>query len=264
VARRRGWIAIAGLGGIFAVNVNGCSLIGLGVGTAIDTRASLHEQLRGGEMVRVPAGSRVVLLLDDSTRVRGVYLGSERITDQEYRPVYGAWRANHPRAAGFPEIGESIQVTDGGKGVFRAFVAEGVEFQSWRLRPVPFDRDGWLVRSDGSRLHLYDVRDLALAGELPIATALRIDTDRGERRIAVDRVALVETPSSGRAALAGFLVGLAADAMIVIAIRDATRGPSCSVAPDIGTGWYSRASRPARSPERVVPEAPQREPIALR
>ena len=235
--RRRGWIALAGLGAFFAVHIEGCSLIGLTTGAAIDANTPRFQQVSASELVRVSPGSRVTLLLHDSTRVRGVYRGATRIADDDYRIVYDAWRAHHPRGASFPEIGEPVELKPGGKGAFRAFVAEGVEIQSRRLGATSLDRDGWLVRRDGSRLDLLEARDLALAGELPIATALRIETDQGERRIALDRVALVDAHTVRHAALSGFLVGLAADAMVVTVVRSsAPHGDGCT-GPPIDFGW---------------------------
>lgn len=248
--RRRGWIAIAGLGAIFAVHVNGCSLMGLATGAMIDAKAPRLQQIRASELVRVSPGSRVTILLDDSTFVRGTYRGSTRLADDAYRVIYEIWRATHPRGPSFPEIGEPVELNPGGKGAFGGFVAEGVELESrrWGSTATPFDRDGWLERRDGSRLDLWEVRDLALAGDLPIATALRIETEGGERRIALDRVALIAASTSRHAARTGFLVGLAADAMIVaMAAGIASQSQGCTIAPDVGTGWYSRVSRPATS-----------------
>lgn len=108
MGRRRSWIAVAALGAVFAVHVNGCSLIGLTAGAMLDADKPRYQQLRGSEMVRVLPGSHVQLLLDDSTWVVGIYRGSARIADDEYRPVYDAWGAHHPRGASFPQIGEPV------------------------------------------------------------------------------------------------------------------------------------------------------------
>ena len=126
----------------------------------------------------------------------------------------------------------------GGWEIFRAFVAEGIETDNWRDVPTGYDRGGWLARRDGSRLDLLEVREIALAGDLPIATALRVKTDLGELRIAVDSVKMIDASTVRHAALNGFIVGLAADAIIVAtAVSRNTRTESTGCQPTSTPGW---------------------------
>lgn len=247
MSRRRSWIAIAALGALFAVHVNSCSLINLAVGWRMDARKPRYEELRASELVRVSPGEHITLLLDDSTRVAGVYLGAAPIADAEYRAVYDAWRGRHPRGPAFPEIGESVQLKPGGKGTFNAFVAEGVELQSRRFGKSTYERKGWMVRRDGSKLDLIEVRDLSLSGELPLATALRMETDAGERSIPVNRIAMIGATPARHAALKGFLVGLGADVLVVAVVAGVQSSGGCSFSPNIDLGGFSDRS-PAADP----------------
>lgn len=246
--RHRSWIAIVALGAIFAVHVNSCSLINLAVGWRIDARRPRYEELRASELVRVSPGEQITLLLDDSTRVSGAYLGSAHIADAEYRVTYDAWRGRHLRGPAFPEIGELVQLKLGGKGAFNAFVAEGVELQSRRFGRSTYERKGWMLRHDGSKLDMIEVRDLSLSGELPMATALRMRTDAGERSIPVNRIAMIGATPARHAAMKGFLVGLAADVLVIAAITDVlTQSDGCGVSPNINFGgFYDRS--PAADP----------------
>ena len=248
MSRRRSWLAIAGLGALFAVHVNSCSLINLAVGWRMDARRPRYEELRASQLVRVSPGEHITLLLDDSTRVSGVYRGSAHIADAEYRAVYNAWRGRHPRGPAFPEIGEPVQLKPGGKGTFNAFVAEGVELQSRRLGRSTYERKSWMVRHDGSKLDLIEVRDLLLSGELPLATALRMDTNEGERSIPVNRIVMIGATPARHAALKGFLVGLGTDILVIAVIRDVmTQSGGCSLSPNIDLGGFSDRS-PAADP----------------
>ena len=249
LSRRRSWFAIAGLGALFAVHVSSCSLIGLAAGWRIDAKRPRYEELRASQLVRVAPGEHITLLLEDSTRVTGVYLGSAHIADSNYRAVYDAWRVRHVRGPAFPEIGEPVQLKPGGKGAFNAFVAEGVELQSHRLGRYSHENKGWLVRHDGSKLDLIEVRDLALSGELPLATALRIETELGKRSIPVNRIAMIGVSRARHAALKGFLVGLASDLLVVAVIASSQSSGGCGVSPNIELFRYS-ARNPARSPPR--------------
>lgn len=255
--RRRSWLAIAGLGALFAVHVSSCSLIGLAAGWRMDAKRPRYEELRSSQLVRVAPGEHITLLLDDSTRVSGAYLGSAHIADSAYLAVYDAWRVRHPRGPAFPEIGEPVQLKPGGNGAFNAFVAEGVELQSRRLGRYSHENKGWLVRRDGSKLDLIEVRDLALSGELPLATALRIDTELGERSIPVNRIAMIGVNRARHAALKGFLVGLASDLLIVAVIASSLSSSGCGVSPNIELFRYSDrnpAPSPTRSARRPSPQ----------
>ena len=219
--RRMGtWIAIVA---ILAALASGCSVIGAVHGMRVDAARPRHEQLRGKDLVRVQPGTRVTLLLDDSTRVTGIYRGSVRVADDAYRATYEAWRAHHPRGAAFPEIGERVELHPGGKGDFHAFIAQGVAFETGLRHVAAYDGDGWLARSDGSRIDLRELRQLTLAGELPSATALRIETVQTEQRITTDHVLLLGAPTARHGARNGFIVGAIIDGGIVAGVVSGLR-----------------------------------------
>ena len=247
MVRRRAWFALFALAAFFAVNINGCTLIGLTAGAISDARGARYRELRGAEMVRIPPGSRVSIHLRDSTLLQGVYRGSVRIDADAYQLTYAAWRQRHARGASFPEIDEPIELDPGGKGSFVAFVAEGIEMRAPRMGVTVVDAHGVLVRSDGARLDLIDARDMALAGELPIATALLLRTREGDERVAVDRVERIDAVIRRRGAVHGMLVGLAADVIIIAIVRTHRSGPAPSSPdcdpPPLTYGLLSGASR---------------------
>lgn len=249
--RRFGWLALGALSAFFAVSLHGCTIIGLTAGAISDSRTPRYRELRGSEMVRVPPGSQVTVRLRDSTRLIGVYRGAVRIADEAYQPAYAAWRERHPRGDAFPEVDEPIAFDPGGSGSFRAFVATGIEVQVPGVGLTVVDPHGILVRRNGARLDLFDARDMALAGELPIATALLVRTSQGEKRIPVDRVQKIDAVVSRRGAVNGMLVGLAADVIIIAIIRThrsgpAPSGPECDWQP-YSYGLLSGAGRRGRA-----------------
>lgn len=198
--------------------------------------------------------------LHDSTRVRGIYRGSKRLSDESYRLVYDAWRAEYPRGASYPEIGEVIEIDPGGKGPFRAFVAGGVEIWTRRKGAVIVGGHGMMIRPDGTRLDLLDARDLAIAGKLPMASTLRIDTEAGEQQIALDRIAVIDATNKKGKALAGFIVGLAIDVIIVAGMRrDRSRGIECENFQGTGFPFFTRSNGALNGNARSsAPEPPAR------
>jgi hypothetical protein len=158
-----------------------------------------------------------------------------------------------PRGASFPEIGETVRLRPGGKGAFRAFVAQGVELQSRRLGTVVAKPGAWLERRDGSKLDMSEVYELAVAGDLPMATALRIETDRGDDTISVERVALIHAPTVRHAARNMFLAGLAVDAMILVIASQPQSEPTGCTSDAYPTGFLSyRMHATGSSGDRLI------------
>lgn len=254
MGRRLGVVAIAALGASFAIHIGGCSLIGVGMGTNADAHKPPIERLQPG-LMRIDPGARITVLLDDSTQAAGVYRGPQRMPDAEYRALYDAWRAVYSRGASFPAIGERVEQSWGGRGEFVAFSAEGIEIRPGRWDPevTGLDRLGWIVRPSGERLDLREARDLAIAGDLPMATALRLQTRSGERVVPIHRVALVEVVNNRHAARNGFIAGLVVDAIIIhLLTRPDGLPASCQGYSHSMTGWSSRG-RLGPTPIRAAP-----------
>lgn len=229
--RRFGLVGIVLLSLVLAVQVSGCTLIGFGVGLEADRKASVRQRYRAGDLARLESGSSLEVLLEDSSRVAGRYLGATLQEASAYRARYEAWRSGSGHEAKFPEWDERVELDPGGKGEFRGFVIEGVLIRTGRRGVVPVVSSGMLHRASGGALDLLDVRDLVLAGDLPIATLLRIETDEGERQVPADRIVQVDGTGPKNAAIRGLLVGMAFDGLVIyIATRDhpkASSSPQC-------------------------------------
>ncbi len=209
------WAAIAGLAAGFAVHVTGCSLIGYAHGHAIDARTPTERNVQASEIVRVDPGTRVALQLTDSTWVRGIYRGSARMDEATYRAAYRTWRADAPHGDQFPELDERVELKPGGAGRFRGFVLGGVEIEGTRLGRRTIGGNGRLLSPGGRHVDMSEVREMELAGRVPLATLLRVDSAGTERRVPADRVIGVTVRTVRQAAVRGFVAGLIADALIV-------------------------------------------------
>ncbi len=222
MSRTRGFVAIALLGAFFAIHVTGCSLIGLGAGAAWDATHKHVHTLPPTRFVRFYPGDKMTLTLDDGSLVDGVYRGAVRMPEDEYRARYQAWRASDPRGAEFPRIGEFVSIGEPsslflvGEGSFVGIAHNGVETeQRGKIRNAPFDAKGYVFRADGRPLSLSRLRATVDAGNVPMTTAMRLETSEGDRVTPVDRVVLVTAPGHGHGARNGFVVGLVADVVVV-------------------------------------------------
>lgn len=220
--RARGWVAIALFGATFAIHVTGCSLIGLTAGSIVDATQKGSRTLPPTRFASFYPGDNMTLTLEDGDRIEGVYRGAARVPDQDYASRYRPWRDDDVHATGFPRLGERVSVdhpgsiNGGGEGWFRGFAHGGIELgEKGAVRVIPITGDGTLRDSRGKRIPLARVRERVEAGDVPLSTAMRIDTDSGVRVIPIDAVALVSAPSHPNAARTGFMIGLVADVAVV-------------------------------------------------
>lgn len=244
------WFLLSALAAWFAIGVDGCSLIMMGTGAAMDAGKPRWQQVRASDLVRVDVGMRVSVLLRDSTRVAGFYRGPVAVPDSEYATQYRAWRARDPRGQAFPELGEKVRLDPGSKGIFQGFSASGIRIgPPGHIYPSDLVPGGSIERRDGTRLAMDTVRELAFEGVLPIGTMIRIETPEGERRVRVEEVAWIEGPTYRHAARNGFIAGVMVDALIVAVIAsqpEETVNPQCQDNGDWGHFLLMRT--PAHAP----------------
>lgn len=265
MSRAQGWAAIAALGAAFTfhVTISGCSVLGLVSGSIWDAIHRKGQRLiPPARVMRFYRGDAMVLILEDSTRVECVYEGSARLPAEEYERRYTEWRRSDPRAADFPMIGERVSigergsVTSVGTGSFRGFAHGGILLErKGRLRVVSDLERGFVTRSDGTTTGLRQVRELAVAGVLPLVTALRVRTQEGERVVPVDEVALVQAPDHPHGARNGFVIGLVADVVVVAVVASSLQSAFDNSGGCEPTYTPTLPTRPS-SPASIFPGGP--------
>jgi len=222
--------------------LSGCTLIGYGIGSAIDAsgKRTLAPQAFAPENAgrHTPEqGSKIKLILRDGEVVEGKYVGVERLPAAEYWRVYADARARFQLESALPEPGDSVTLAlVTGRVLEGEFL--GFEGQRW----IHFRRETpWRVAAaDVVEMRYAHDRSasgqtldrLMSSGAVPTMSAVALEvtmgrygTRRTERRlIPLDSVASVTyKPTSNRSMFA--LVGLAADAVLVVgAIQYAQEG----------------------------------------
>ena len=239
------WMLLIVFSSSFAIQITSCSIIGVTAGAIADARRPKTQIVPTGRVVKFYPGDKLILFLKDSTRVQGVYAGPDRLTDSEYVSRYERWRAASAENGEFPMIGERIRIggsgiTSADDGVFVGFVHRGIEIaHGSRTRVRLFADNHRLVRSDGRRIDLDRAGKQALAGELPLITALRVRSGENVRVVPLDEVALVYGPTHPQGARTGLVIGLSADVIVaaaVVAAAASYKGPfegasGCSYTP---------------------------------
>lgn len=188
--------------------------------------------VRTHELARFDPGDSLVLQLRDGTSVAGLYLRPTRFGDSHYRARYEVWRDSSAAAADLPRVGQAIQIHVGnkapssGRGEFSAFTHEGVEVgperKLWRYPEISA-----LEVIDGREVAGEYLFHLRLAGQLPVVTALHVETDAGDETVPLDDIVLVSGPVRTHSPSKSLLV-VAGLTLIVVAVAS---NPS---APDVG------------------------------
>ena len=245
-------LAVFALGSL-AVSSSSCTAIGYAIGNAISNRHPSRVVPAGTAFV-ASVGTPMALTLEDSTIVRGFYLGRARRDDAEYARALEAW---HARTDGAPALEEAITlVWKNGReesAGFEGFAYRVVCVMAGRPaahREVAFSKLRGIRMANGRTWTTDELAALDASGELPSREALLVGLGiprdwksrwspghgiaeggmpgfRDTARVAVERVALAEVPSKGTARTVGTLVGFSADAVIVagLAALASWRGP---------------------------------------
>lgn len=226
--------------------LSGCSLIGYGIGSAID--ASSKQTLApeaftpedGGRNSFRP-GTKLKLALRDGEVVEGEYIGVERLPADEYALVYAEARERYALQSELPEPGDTVTlalVTGGvAEGEFMGFeFPHWVYFKRETQHGVPATQYG-VPATDV--VEMSDGRDRSVSGEtldrllssgtVPTMSALALQVDLGrfwrtERRlIPLDSISFAtHKPTTGRTALT--VMGLAIDVAAAVATASMLSG----------------------------------------
>jgi len=224
---------------MFAVHVEGCASM-----QAQPRNISEPYEVSGTRgLIRVGPGSEIEFTRRDGTVLRGIFRGSDRMSEDEYARHWADVVAKRGAAPPLPERGSQLEIRPH-RGPLRAGRFAGFDYRGIEVRDsaevaeiVPFPRIAE-IREPGGRT--WDVMALdadAVSGRLPSFAVIRLEVGAGEVRVPVDHVARVEFAgtSSSDAALIGLLIGVGAVVLIVVLVsQSASRGPGCdaNVPPD--------------------------------
>lgn len=230
-----------------AVTTSCCSVAGWAVGTAI-TRGDPPRRVPAGEALELKPGTKLGVLLADSTHQRGTYMGRIRLEPVVYRTRFDEWRAQVNFAL---EVGGMVELTHRDHRVtlapFAGFAHRSVLLEKPgrpELLEVPLRDIRWFGMRDSLGWTGEQLADADLRGALPSREAILFKPDQhaegedwfnqpdrmwtGVRRLLVESVTIprddiealeVAGPRTVRTVL--LVAGLAADALIVVAAQPA-------------------------------------------
>ncbi len=195
--------------------VSGCTVVGLGVGAALDAgkgKPLVPQALNTGE---VKPGKRITLTLRDDSKVSGTFRGVVAVPPEAYAVSYDRARADLGNDATLPCLGEEVVIVmDSGDtvtGRLLGFDNERVVLESAtgpsdvRVGTVSRVADGYGHTVTGRALMAY-----LWSGLLPVRSAVALDVRRGHQElIPLDRILEIKQPANGKKI--GTMVGGALD-----------------------------------------------------
>jgi len=205
---------------------NGCSVIGLGLGAAIDAgKPSQQRSLAVWKVLGVKPGTQITIVLRDGNQIKGKFVGLERVPEEDYAEKYAKCQEQDLEEVVLPELGEHITFTimNTEKELKREFF--GFDYDALWLKvdgavepgPVHFNNISKVVDNRGNVLDVEKARKLMSEGKIPLLSAIVIQSEAARREVAMENVYQIQVQIKKHGKLTGFLVGAAIDAIVLVA-----------------------------------------------
>ncbi|MBX2989739.1 MAG: hypothetical protein KF749_01080 [Bacteroidetes bacterium] len=207
--------------------LSGCSLIGFGIGAAIDGGKPDKETVLPESSPGLAVGQPVRITRVDSTSVEGMYEGVTNLDSVKYAERYGGFTATAGGESAFPKLGETLDLYTvsgklGGEYRFRGFGFGTLQVavitdDGNSLAQLTFSQLVRVTDRQGDEFDLSRFARLSDEGRLPRNVALALTTGIGGMQVPFDDVARIEVNNSKNAKWIGGGIGLALDIAYLVA-----------------------------------------------
>jgi len=219
--------------------LNGCSLIGLGIGSIVDARKPSYKEIPFSGIETIKPGTKVDILLRNGDTLKVIFAGVTSIPTQEYAESYAKVQEQRPEGTILPDLGDTIAVTDTlGKESTYEFLGYAHYWIS--VRPlgktesikVLYPTVSKTTDSRGNVVQGEALDKLIPEAKIPFLSAIAIEKvlsntqiSRTEvqriattQRIPFDKVYRVQRPLKKNAKVTGLIIGAAVDVTVAIVI----------------------------------------------
>ncbi|MEE9554799.1 MAG: hypothetical protein V3W18_10920 [candidate division Zixibacteria bacterium] len=213
--------AIAGAAIVFSIN--GCSLVGLGIGTAVDrARPDKFEELTGWEIEAIKPGDTILIQKINGDSLTGEFGGLDPISFDKYTAKYSKCRDLHSGEFNLPLLGDTIIAVDtSGNNWEIEFM--GFDASSLLFRKRDFSEPGRVTLTRISKIIIdgkYEIsgstlNTMTLGHQIPSYYSLILDGNFRRHIIPIDDIYSIGTRTSKHGGRNGFLVGAAIDIIII-------------------------------------------------
>ena len=229
----------------------GCSLIGLGIGAAVDSGKPSRKEIPSWEVHSIKPGTKLTIFLNSGELLTGKYIGMLPLPEEEYRRLYSEAKAGD--CAILPDLGEEISVEQSQGQELRGELL-GFEYQTLLLGMLPKSDEPSripqntivsITDSSGRLILPEPLQELSRAGKIPVRSKISLVSENRtvDNKLRPDTALVdfyeisqvqIHLKKSGK--MTGLLVGAIIDfAVIIVVIASADDEPP-PPPPDTGIG----------------------------
>jgi hypothetical protein len=203
----------------------GCSVIGLGIGAASDSKKP--SQIQGWEVEKVDPGKTVTLVLRDSSRIKGKFIGLERLQDQEYAETYDQARELKPDGVVLPKLDDTVSITTKTEKKFEGeFFGFDHGYILLRIvgrnmtNQVSMNNIKSIEQKNGNAIGQTMIEKLLSDGRIPSSSVIVMKNELGKMRTNIEKVPLIRDPVRKNGKWIGLGIGVAIDAVVLVVLHN--------------------------------------------
>jgi hypothetical protein len=227
---------------VMALAVNGCSVIGLGIGAVSDSRKPDSLMIPCCQITTIKPGSEMNVILVEGEPVRGALVSLDSVTAESYAQRYSRYKEDNRADLPLPSLGESVEITlkSGVRGE-RELVGFDYKYTTKRpkgkITPVATSYNSAMVvrqesdttlgkvllsqlnqvtDADGNVIQGETLESMAKSGQLPFLSSLALVDSAGYKHIPMDKVKRVELKNKKHDKWKALVAGAVFDSFLII------------------------------------------------
>ncbi len=225
------WNAILG---ILAANIlmisGGCSMIGLGVGAAIDANTPKSEPFSEARLNDVKPGTNIYVRLRDSSEIKGKFKSVDTVADLAYRQRYVNCMSKDSLRQILPKYGQRVHITKTSgdtltgalwgfdmqcKGVMTSPTLYLTTESNTPISAVSLYDVTELTGTGNDSISVLQIRSLVSKGTVPLRSSIYMIEQEWPVNLPYERIQEVGLAHRRNAKTTGFLIGMAIDITLI-------------------------------------------------
>jgi hypothetical protein len=224
------------------LQLSGCSLIGFGIGSVIDSAGPDSVLIPGWKVKTIKPGEEIIVILKDGQKIEGTYEGMEPVPKVEYAKRYASFRKQKSEEFSLPALGDTItiELKSGVRGQ-REFFGFDHQYLSAKLEEekdstliytsymvsvrqlgdttsgmVFLNKIEKIIDTHGNVVDGEALQELAFEGQIPLLSEIVLGPRVGINSVAMEKVYQIQVPKRGNAKWTCLGIGAAIDVIVII------------------------------------------------
>lgn len=212
---------------LLAFILNGCTLIGLGIGSAADPAIS-HKTLTNGEIGSIGKGDTCRVFLRDNGTVVGAFNSVDRLPKEQYQQRYQNALQQLNSSIYLPSLGDTVglQLTSSQnlRAAFFGIDRKQIEFQEIGKIDTGKASCTSVVRITGNSGRYIggdSLSSMIFKGQIPLLSTMLISNEKGLSQVPLDKISKIDvTVKENKYWKVGLIMGIILDLALVLAIAN--------------------------------------------